>query len=117
MALLDAMGAGVCVLTSDIPENRELVDGAGFTFRRGNPEDLRRMLELVVLNPGLRRQMAAKGQERIRKHYRWPDIAKTIEKSYHDVLGWEPPVRSVLEAAAGATTAGSTTVHVPDTAA
>ena len=27
LALLDAMGAGVCVLASDIPENRELVEG------------------------------------------------------------------------------------------
>ena len=31
LALLDAMGAGVCVLASDIPENREVVDGSGFT--------------------------------------------------------------------------------------
>jgi glycosyltransferase involved in cell wall biosynthesis len=30
LALLDAMGAGLCVLTSDVPENREVVDGAGF---------------------------------------------------------------------------------------
>ena len=35
LALLDAMGAGLCVLTSDVPENREVVDGAGFTFQRG----------------------------------------------------------------------------------
>jgi glycosyltransferase involved in cell wall biosynthesis len=33
LALLDAMGAGLCVLTSNVPENREVVDGAGFTFR------------------------------------------------------------------------------------
>ena len=35
LALLDAMGAGLCVLTSDVPENREVVDGAGFTFQSG----------------------------------------------------------------------------------
>ena len=29
LALLDAMGTGVCVLASDIPENREVVDGSG----------------------------------------------------------------------------------------
>jgi glycosyltransferase involved in cell wall biosynthesis len=33
LALLDAMGAGLCVLTSNVPENREVVEGAGFTFR------------------------------------------------------------------------------------
>jgi glycosyltransferase involved in cell wall biosynthesis len=32
LALLDAMGAGLYVLTSDVPENREVVDEAGFTF-------------------------------------------------------------------------------------
>ena len=36
------MGAGVCVLTSDIPENLELVESAGFTFQRGNTADLER---------------------------------------------------------------------------
>ena len=36
LALLDAMASGVCVLTSDIPENNEVVEGAGFTFHRGD---------------------------------------------------------------------------------
>src|ERR1017187_5536048 len=40
LALLDAMGAGLCVLTSDVPENREAVEDAGFTFRRGDVSDL-----------------------------------------------------------------------------
>ena len=66
LALLDAMAAGVCVLTSDIPENCEVVDGAGYTFRRGNRSDLERMLDLLVHNSELRHQAAARGQERIR---------------------------------------------------
>jgi glycosyltransferase involved in cell wall biosynthesis len=44
LALLEAMSAGLCTLTSDIPENRELVEGAGFTFKRGDVADLERML-------------------------------------------------------------------------
>jgi glycosyltransferase involved in cell wall biosynthesis len=40
LARLDAMGAGLCVLTSDVAENREVVDGPGFTFQRGNATDL-----------------------------------------------------------------------------
>ena len=58
LALLDAMAAGVCVLTSDIPENNEVVDGAGFTFHRGDQADLERMLDLLIHNPELRRQSA-----------------------------------------------------------
>jgi glycosyltransferase involved in cell wall biosynthesis len=88
LALLDAMAAGVCVLTSDIPENREVVDGAGYTFRRGDCSDLEHMLDLLMHNPDLRRQAAARGQERIKNEYRWSDIATSIERVYHHVLGW-----------------------------
>jgi glycosyltransferase involved in cell wall biosynthesis len=90
LALLDAMAAGVCVLTSDIPENNEVVDGAGFTFHRGDQADLERMLDLLIHNPELRRQSAARERERIQGQYLWPEIARSIEKAYYHVLGWTP---------------------------
>jgi glycosyltransferase involved in cell wall biosynthesis len=90
LALLDAMAAGVCVLTSDIPENKEVVEGAGFTFRRGDLTDLQRMLDLLVHDPDLRRQSAARGRERIQGEYLWPEIARSIETAYYKVLGWSP---------------------------
>jgi glycosyltransferase involved in cell wall biosynthesis len=88
LALLDAMAAGVPVLTSDIPENREVVEGAGFTFRRGDQTDLERMLDLLVHEPDLRRQAAVRGRERIQGQYLWPEIARSIETAYYKVLGW-----------------------------
>jgi glycosyltransferase involved in cell wall biosynthesis len=100
LALLDAMAANVCVLTSDIPENREVVEGAGFTFRGGDPADLERMLDLLLHNPELRRQAAARGRERIQSHYQWPEIAQAIERAYYQVLGWP-----IGESAAGASVA------------
>jgi glycosyltransferase involved in cell wall biosynthesis len=90
LALLDAMAAGVCVLTSDIPENNEVVEGAGFTFLRGDQADLERMLDLLIHNPELRRQSAARERERIQQQYLWPEIARNIEKAYYKVLGWSP---------------------------
>ncbi|MGB9235265.1 MAG: glycosyltransferase [Terriglobales bacterium] len=87
LALLDAMAAGVCVLTSDIDENREVVDGAGFTFRRGDAADLERMLGMLLHNPELRRQAAIRERDRIRNEYLWPRVAQSIEKVYYQVLG------------------------------
>ena len=87
LALLEAMGAGVCVLTSDIPENRELVDQAGFTFQRGNAADLERMLRLLISEPEVRKNAARRGQTLIRDHYLWPDIARQIERSYLQLCG------------------------------
>ena len=89
LALLDAMAAGVCVLTSDIPENKEVVAGAGFTFHRGDQADLERMLDLLVRNPELRRQSANRAQQRTQTDYAWPAIARAIEQSYYEVLGWD----------------------------
>ena len=72
LALLDAMGAGVCALTSDIPENREVVDGAGFTFQAGSVDDLARMMALLIANKKMRQTAAAQAQDRVRAHYLWP---------------------------------------------
>ena len=88
LALLDAMAAEVCVLTSDIPENNELVEGAGFTFRRGDQADLERMLDLLINNPELRRQSSIRERERIQGEYLWPEVARSIERTYSKVLGW-----------------------------
>jgi glycosyltransferase involved in cell wall biosynthesis len=82
LALLDAMGAGVCVLASDIPENHELVDGSGFTFRRGDQDDLERMLRLLISEPEIREAAAGKARERVWEHYLWGRVAREIEGNY-----------------------------------
>jgi glycosyltransferase involved in cell wall biosynthesis len=99
LALLDAMAAGVCVLASDIPENNEVVDGTGFTFRHGDQADLERMLDLLIRNPELRRQAAARERERVQTQYLWPEIARSIEKTYYKVLGWTPSMQGLNEQA------------------
>jgi len=88
LALLDAMAAGVCALTSDIPENREVVEGAGFMFRKGDSADLERSLKELIGRPGLRRQAAMRGRARVQNEYHWPEIAHSIEAVYLDILGW-----------------------------
>jgi glycosyltransferase involved in cell wall biosynthesis len=98
LALLDAMAAGVCVLTSDIPENQEVVAGAGFTFRSGDQSDLTRVLDLLIRNPELRRQMAAKGEQQVQEKYLWPDISRSIESTYYKVLEGAVPLTRRLRA-------------------
>ena len=87
LALLDAMGAGLCVLTSDIPENRELVDKAGFTFQNGNSADLADRLRFLIANPAIREAAGRAAKTRIREQYLWPTIAENIERVYFTVTG------------------------------
>jgi len=82
LALLDAMGAAVCVLTSDIPENREVIEGAGFTFQPGDATDLARMLRLLLSDTRGRILAGRNAQARVRERYLWPRIAAEIGHSY-----------------------------------
>lgn len=90
LALLDAMGAGLCVVASDVPENREAVDGAGFTFQRGNAADLADRLRFLIANPAVREAAGRAARERIVETYQWPRIAAGIENAYREIMGWTP---------------------------
>jgi glycosyltransferase involved in cell wall biosynthesis len=87
LALLDAMGAGLCVLTSDIVENREVVEDAGFTFRAGDVADLTRMLGLLLSDSKLRVAAGVKARQRIQERYLWPRIATEIGQVYDELAG------------------------------
>lgn len=89
LALLDAMGARLCVLTSDVPENREVVDGAGFTFQRGSAADLADRLRFLIANPAVRESAGRTARRRIEEQYQWQKVAEGIEKAYFKVMGWE----------------------------
>jgi glycosyltransferase involved in cell wall biosynthesis len=113
LALLDAMAAGVCVLTSDIPENNEVVAGVGFTFHRGDQADLEHMLDLLLRDPELRRESAARAQKRIQEEYAWPAIARAIEESYYHVLGWDRHATPDKSAACSPTTEAAPLTRAP----
>ena len=87
LALLDAMGAGLCVLASDVSENREAVDGAGFTFERGNVTDLADRLSFLISNPAVREAAGQMARKRIEEKYHWQSVAEQIESAYYEILG------------------------------
>jgi glycosyltransferase involved in cell wall biosynthesis len=103
LALLDAMGAGLCVLASDVPENREAVEDAGFTFRRGDAADLAERLQFLIANPTVREAAGEAAKRRVREEYQWNKIAAQIEEAYFELTGWElaakKPSRSVRSVA------------------
>ena len=86
LALLDAMGAGLCVLASDVPENREVVHEAGFTFQRGNAVDLAQQLRFLIENPHAREVAGKAAKTRVLDRYLWPEIAVEIERAYFELL-------------------------------
>ena len=86
LALLDAMGAGVCALASDTPENIEALSNTGFTFRRGDVDDLQRMMATLLAEPRLRENVATRGKERVQREYLWEEVARETEAVYSSVV-------------------------------
>jgi glycosyltransferase involved in cell wall biosynthesis len=81
-ALLGAMGFGNCVLVSDIPENLETIDDAGFPFERSNPLSLKEQLERLVDQPQLVEEFGRKAKARVESVYSWDKIAGDMEQLY-----------------------------------
>jgi glycosyltransferase involved in cell wall biosynthesis len=103
------MGAGLCVLSSDVPENREAVEDAGFTFRRGDVIDLADRLRFLIANPSVREASGLAAKRRIREHYQWSGIAGEVERTYFDMMGWtqaEAPARKAVASVAAAARRG-----------
>src|SRR5262249_3331826 len=100
LALLDAMGAGLCVLASDVPENREVIGDAGFTFQCGNVPDLAQKLLFLISNPSTREAAGHMAKIKICQQYQWSQIAADIEKAYFKVLGSDLPATSAKKPSA-----------------
>lgn len=81
-ALLTALAYGKCTLVSDIPENLETVGDAGFSFKQGNVEDLKRKLQFLLLQPDLVDETRLKALNRVSAKYNWDLITKQIVKIY-----------------------------------
>ncbi len=86
LALLDAMGAGICALASDVPENREVIEDTGFVFKAADAADLQRMLTLLLSDVRLRQIAGASGQMRVRQHYLWGKATKDLAAVYADLM-------------------------------
>lgn len=80
IALLEALSYKLAVVASDIPENLEVVDGVGFTFKSGSADDLASKLDFLLKHPEIVKQNKEEGRVHVARHYDWDKITdKTIE--------------------------------------
>ncbi len=86
ITILEAMSYGTCVLVSNIPENLESVDHAGFTFKSKNVHDLYEMLVYLLDYPESVKKHGDEGFDFIKQNFNWDDIVDDIEKIYKGQL-------------------------------
>ena len=82
-ALIEAMGAGNCVLVYDTPENREVIGDCGLVYK--DAADLSRLIQLTIEEPALVAKLRDRAQARARAHYSWDAVTDKYEKLFRDM--------------------------------
>jgi glycosyltransferase involved in cell wall biosynthesis len=86
ISLLEAMSYENCVVTSDIPENIEIVNGYGFTFKNKDIGSLQVVLDKLLKNPALVAEKGKSGKRLVQQEYNWDKIANQTECLYRKLL-------------------------------
>lgn len=76
LSLLEAMSFGNCCLTSDIPECTEVIGHHGFSFKKGNVEDLKEKLQELCKQESTVHDYQEKASDYICRKYDWDIIVQ-----------------------------------------
>ena len=71
LALLEAMSFGVCPLISNIPENTDVVEDCGVSFKTGDREDLAAKLRQLIQDPAATKELGLAAKRLVSLNYSW----------------------------------------------
>jgi glycosyltransferase involved in cell wall biosynthesis len=86
------MASGVPCIASDIPPNREVLEGgkAGLLFPLGEPDALAAAILTLTSDAELRARLTVSGQERARSYYSLEHVVPQYLKLYAELTGRNP---------------------------
>lgn len=84
LSLLEAMSFGNCCLTSDIPECAEVIGQHGFSFKKGNVEDLKEKLQELCNQGATVCDYQEKASDYICRKYDWNVIVEKTLMLYQE---------------------------------
>ena len=87
LALLEAMGAGIPVVATDVGGCRELVAGAGAVVPPSSPVATARAIVTLLRDPGLRRRLGDAGRRRVLACHRPEVLADRYRRLYEELAG------------------------------
>jgi len=85
-AVLEAMGAGAAVVVNDTPENLETIGDAGLSYPgEMGAAGLQPVLECLLKDPALARDLGARAVARVRAHYSWETVTDAYEALFRSL--------------------------------
>lgn len=85
IAVLEAMSYGCACLVSDIPENKEAIEGHGFTFQDRDPGDLARQLAFLIDSPEHVKAIGSAAKSYVAGRYDWDKVTLELEALYRSL--------------------------------
>lgn len=82
IGLIEAMTYGIQILSSDIPENREVLGSAGRLFRSKDVDDLEKQMIAALSDVTTGTQLAAAGRQRAQELFSWSRVVDQLEDLY-----------------------------------
>jgi glycosyltransferase involved in cell wall biosynthesis len=86
LSLLEAMGYGLAPLVSDIPENLEVINGYGCSFKSKDIADLETKLAYLMNRPEEVEEMGRNAKQEIERNYSWSSIAEKTLGVYRSIM-------------------------------
>ena len=86
VGLLEALSYGTCILTTNIPENTEVIGSAGLTFTHGDVAELRGLIARILDEPGLVQDLRRRAAAQAQAQPDWDDVARQTEELYYRLL-------------------------------
>jgi glycosyltransferase involved in cell wall biosynthesis len=81
-ALVEAMGFGNCIVSHDVPENREVLGDAGLFFDARRPDTLAGLLTRLAASRDLIAGYRARAEARARAAYSWDSVTDQYERLF-----------------------------------
>lgn len=86
ISLIEAMAYGQCCLVSDIPENLEVVENKGVSFKQGDMKSLQNKLEYLLANSDEVNQYKMASEKYIKEKYNWDEVAIQTMNAYKSII-------------------------------
>jgi glycosyltransferase involved in cell wall biosynthesis len=90
IALLEAISFGACIVTTNIPENVEVVESAALTFTPGDVAALQAHLQRLLDDPQLARSYRQRAAAHAAAQPDWDEVTRRTERLYYEILGGAP---------------------------
>ena len=86
--IMEAMAAGLPVVASDIPGNRDLVlpEETGYLIEPGDRADMARRVNVLLDDASLAAQMGSAGRQRMREHFSVEQMVDTHARLYKELV-------------------------------